>query len=67
MTCLTRRIHDFYFSSIPHLRYYRVPLHCIDQYITADIDTILGQRVLLLCSVSFLSREQNSLVLAAIS
>ncbi|KAG1811789.1 ABC transporter transmembrane region 2-domain-containing protein [Suillus subaureus] len=37
-TRLTRYIHDFYLSSAPHLRYYRVPLHGIDQYITADVD-----------------------------
>ena len=37
-TRLTRYIHDLYLSSAPHLRYYRVPLHGIDQYITADVD-----------------------------
>ncbi|KAG1893220.1 ABC transporter transmembrane region 2-domain-containing protein [Suillus fuscotomentosus] len=30
--------HDLYLSSAPYLRYYRVPLHGIDQYITADVD-----------------------------
>ncbi|KAG1818373.1 ABC transporter transmembrane region 2-domain-containing protein [Suillus variegatus] len=37
-TRLTRYIHDLYLSSAPYLRYYRVPLHGIDQYITADVD-----------------------------
>lgn len=37
-TRLTQYIHDLYLSSAPHLRYYRVPLHGIDQYITADVD-----------------------------
>ncbi|KAG1852253.1 ABC transporter transmembrane region 2-domain-containing protein [Suillus subalutaceus] len=37
-TRLTRYIHDLYLSPAPHLRYYRVPLHGIDQYITADVD-----------------------------
>ncbi|KAG2124174.1 ABC transporter transmembrane region 2-domain-containing protein [Suillus clintonianus] len=37
-TRLTRYIHDLYLSSAPHLRYYRVPLHGVDQYITADVD-----------------------------
>ncbi|OAX39926.1 hypothetical protein K503DRAFT_738490 [Rhizopogon vinicolor AM-OR11-026] len=37
-TRLTRYIHDLYLSSAPHFRYYRVPLHGIDQYITADVD-----------------------------
>ncbi|KAG1732981.1 hypothetical protein EDB19DRAFT_1831139 [Suillus lakei] len=37
-TRLTRYIHDLYLSSAPHLRYYRVPLHGIDQYITADVN-----------------------------
>ncbi|KAG1772010.1 ABC transporter transmembrane region 2-domain-containing protein [Suillus placidus] len=37
-TRLTRYIHDLYLSSAPYLRYYRVPLQGIDQYITADVD-----------------------------
>ncbi|KAG2151202.1 ABC transporter transmembrane region 2-domain-containing protein [Suillus bovinus] len=37
-TRLTRYIHDLYLSPAPYLRYYRVPLHGIDQYITADVD-----------------------------
>jgi hypothetical protein len=36
---LTRYIHDLYLSSSPHLRYYRVPLQGIDQYITADVES----------------------------
>jgi ATP-binding cassette subfamily D (ALD) long-chain fatty acid import protein len=36
---LTRYIHDLYLSSAPHLRYYRVPLQGIDQYITADVES----------------------------
>ncbi|KAG0692236.1 ABC transporter transmembrane region 2-domain-containing protein [Suillus ampliporus] len=37
-TRLTRYIHDLYLSSAPHLRYYRIPLQGIDQYITADVE-----------------------------
>ncbi|KAF9235810.1 ABC transporter transmembrane region 2-domain-containing protein [Melanogaster broomeanus] len=37
-TRLTQYIHDLYLSAAPHLRYYRVPLQGIDQYITADVE-----------------------------
>lgn len=37
-TRLTEYIHDLYLSPHPHLRYYRVPLHGVDQYITADVE-----------------------------
>ncbi|KAG1811769.1 ABC transporter transmembrane region 2-domain-containing protein [Suillus subaureus] len=37
-TRLTLYIHDLYLSSAPHHRYYHVPLHDINQYITAYID-----------------------------
>ncbi|KAH0834768.1 ABC transporter transmembrane region 2-domain-containing protein [Lanmaoa asiatica] len=36
---LTRYIHDLYLSPAPYLRYYRVPLHGVDQYITADVES----------------------------
>ncbi|KAF8122549.1 ABC transporter transmembrane region 2-domain-containing protein [Boletus edulis] len=36
---LTRYTHDLYLSSAPYLRYNRVPLQGIDQYITADIES----------------------------
>lgn len=36
---LTRYIHDLYLASAPHLRYYRVPLQGVDQYITADVES----------------------------
>ncbi|KAI9568072.1 ABC transporter transmembrane region 2-domain-containing protein [Boletus coccyginus] len=36
---LTRYIHDLYLSSAPYLRYYRVPLQGVDQYITADVES----------------------------
>ena len=38
-TRLTRYINDLYLSSAPYLRYYRVPIQGIDQYITADVDS----------------------------
>ncbi|KIJ57912.1 hypothetical protein HYDPIDRAFT_103628 [Hydnomerulius pinastri MD-312] len=37
-TRLTRYIHSLYLSSAPHLRYYRVPLQGVDQYLTADVE-----------------------------
>ncbi|KAL4068549.1 ABC transporter transmembrane region 2-domain-containing protein [Scleroderma yunnanense] len=37
-TRLTKYIHDLYLSPHPHLRYYRIPLHGVDQYITADVE-----------------------------
>ncbi|KAG2353526.1 hypothetical protein BDR07DRAFT_701801 [Suillus spraguei] len=38
-TRLTRYIHDFHLSSVPHLHYCRVPLHCIGQCNSVDVDT----------------------------
>ncbi|KAF9235814.1 ABC transporter transmembrane region 2-domain-containing protein [Melanogaster broomeanus] len=37
-TRLTQYIHDLYLSAAPHLRYHRVPLRGIDQYIAADVE-----------------------------
>jgi ATP-binding cassette subfamily D (ALD) long-chain fatty acid import protein len=36
-TRLTRYIHDLYIAGAPHLRYYRVALPGIDQYLTSDV------------------------------
>ncbi|KAG6334998.1 hypothetical protein ID866_4099 [Astraeus odoratus] len=41
-TRLTEYIHDLYLSPYPHLRYYRVPLQGVDQYITADVEAWSG-------------------------
>ncbi|KIK21444.1 hypothetical protein PISMIDRAFT_546129 [Pisolithus microcarpus 441] len=37
-TRMTEYIHDLYLSPYPDLRYYRVPLQGVDQYITADVE-----------------------------
>ncbi|KAI6045340.1 ABC transporter transmembrane region 2-domain-containing protein [Pisolithus marmoratus] len=37
-TRMTEYIHDLYLSPHPDLRYYRVPLQGVDQYITADVE-----------------------------
>lgn len=37
-TRLTTYIYDLYLSPHPHLRYYRVPLDGVDQYLTADVE-----------------------------
>lgn len=37
-TRMAEYIHDLYLSPYPDLRYYRVPLQGVDQYITADVE-----------------------------
>ncbi|KAJ3755407.1 ABC transporter transmembrane region 2-domain-containing protein [Lentinula raphanica] len=37
-TRLTRYIHDLYLSKYPDLRYYRLVIEGVDQYITADVE-----------------------------